>query len=99
MGMDPVVRAHVDGFGHEEASWRRMLLFQPPVKKAWMRPMSARFEDPPRLLVAGEGVEGLVMADVVAAFEELVKGDSSGYFVHVLSCTVTKKVIWMLTPA
>lgn len=99
MGMDHSVRAHIDSLGEDTASWRRMLLFQPPVKKAWLRPMSARFEDPPRLLVAREGCEGLVMGDVVAAFEELVKGDTSGYFVHVLSCTVTRKVVWMLTPA
>jgi len=98
LGADPLVRTRAAAFAHPAASWRAMLLFQPPVAKAWLRPMSVRFEDAPRLLVAPEGALGLRMADVVHAFEELLLGDSSGYYVHLLGCTVTKKVVWMLTP-
>jgi len=85
-------------FAHPAASWRAMLLFQPPVAKAWLRPVSARFEDPPRLLVAREGEVGLRMADVVGAFEALLSADDSGYYAHLLGCTVARKVVWMLTP-
>jgi len=98
-GADALVRGRAAAFAHPAASWRAMLLFQPPVAKAWLRPVSARFEDAPRLLAAAEGAAGLRMADVVDAFERLLGGDGSGYYAHLLRCTVARKVVWMLTPA
>jgi hypothetical protein len=98
-GTDPLVLSHHSTFANPSATWRSMLLYNPPVKKAWLRPMSARFEDVPQLLIARDGAEGLMLGDVVEMFEGLVKGDSSGWYVHILSWTVTRKVMWMLSPA
>ena len=95
-GVDPQVKTRTAAFDDPDASWRNMLLFQPPVQQAWLKPMSARFEDPPRLL---RNDDGLRMTDVVAMFEALAKDDSCGYFVHVLGCTVTRIFVWMLAPA
>lgn len=94
MGMDRFVVQRVEAFDEKEASWRKMLLFQPRASVAVLTPMSARFEGNNVYFLRNE--EGLKMADVVTFFEEMAKAGGEG--VELLSATVIRKMVWSITP-
>jgi hypothetical protein len=95
-GMSPFVFDRIDSFADDETSWRRMLLFQPPLRRAYLRPLSARFEDHLQSYMISNK-EGLGMEDVVRFFEDRVK-EADQVSLRLLSYTVIKKVTWVLTP-
>ncbi|RDI88550.1 hypothetical protein Vi05172_g1553 [Venturia inaequalis] len=94
MGMDRFVLQRVNAFEGKEASWRKMLLFQPRASVAVLTPMSAKFEGNNVYFLRNE--EGLKMADVVTFFEDMVKAGGEG--VELLSATVIRKMVWSITP-
>lgn len=94
MGMDRFVLQRVEAFEGKEASWRKMLLFQPRASVAVLTPMSAKFEGNNVYFLRNE--EGLKMADVVTFFEDMVKAGGEG--VELLSATVIRKMVWSITP-
>jgi hypothetical protein len=92
LGIDAFVLQKVHAFKEEEASWRNMLLFQPPIKNAILRPLSAHFED---AWFEIRNEDGLKMGDVVTFFERSVREGKGGRgFVDVLAATVVRKVVW-----
>jgi hypothetical protein len=88
--IDPFVLERISDFETEEASWRNMLLFQPPVRTAILRPLSAHFEDG---WFEIRNDEGLKMGDLVRFFEERVS-EGKGGFTEILVATVIRKVVW-----
>ncbi|QDS75232.1 hypothetical protein FKW77_000386 [Venturia effusa] len=94
MGMDRFVLRRVIAFDGKEASWRRMLLFQPRTSVAVLTPMSAKFEGNNVYFLRNE--EGLTMADVVIFFEEMAKAGGEG--IELLSATVVRRMVWSITP-
>lgn len=94
MGMDHFVLQRVKAFGEKEASWRKMVLFQPRASVAVLTPMSANFDGNNVYFLRNE--EGLKMADVVTFFEEMAKAGGEG--IELLSTTVIRKMVWSITP-
>jgi hypothetical protein len=92
LGIDPFVLERTAVFESKEASWREMLLFQPPVRIAVLRPLSAHFEDG---WFEIRNDSGLKMSDLVRFFEErvLLGKDGSG-FIEILAATAVRKVVW-----
>jgi hypothetical protein len=90
LGIDPFVLQRMSSFETEDASWRDMLLFQPPVRNAILRPLSAHFDDGWFEIVNDDGLK---MGDLVRFFEERVV-EGKGRFVEVLAATVIRKVVW-----
>jgi len=93
-GMDLFVLQRVKAFDESEASWRKMLLFQPEASLAVITPMSIQLESNRIYFLRNE--EGLRMADVVTFFEEMAKTGGDG--VELLSATVIRKMVWSITP-
>lgn len=94
MGMDRFVLQRLKAFDEKEASWRKMLLFQPRASVAVLTPMSATFAGNNVYFL--RNVEGLKMADMVTIFEEMAKAGGEG--VELLSATVIRKMVWSVTP-
>lgn len=94
LGMDRFVLQRVEAFEDPEASWRKMLLFQPRASLAIMTPMSVQQQGNRVCFLRNE--EGLMMADVVSHFEELAKAAGDG--IDLLSATVIRKMVWSVTP-
>jgi hypothetical protein len=94
LGMDRFVLQRVEAFQDPEASWRKMLLFQPRASLAIMTPMSVQQQGNRVCILRNE--EGLMMADVVSHFEELAKAAGDG--IDLLSATVIRKMVWSITP-
>jgi len=94
LGMDRFVVDRVKSFEESEASWRKMLLFQPRVPLVLVRPMSAHFENRDTFYLSNEA--GVTMADVVIFFEEMAK--AAGDAVELLSATATRKMVWSVMP-
>jgi hypothetical protein len=94
LGIDPFVLNRSAIFESKEASWKDMLLFQPPVRIAVLRPLSAHFEDG---WFEIRNDEGLKMGDLVRFFEEsALRGKDGGRFVEILAATVVRKVVWSI---
>ncbi|TLD37183.1 hypothetical protein E2P81_ATG03995 [Venturia nashicola] len=94
IGMDHFVLQRVQAFDEKEASWRKMLLFQPRASVAVLTPMSAQLEGNNAYFLRNE--QGLKMADLVTFFEDLVKAGGEG--VELLSATVIRKMVWSIMP-
>lgn len=94
LGMDRFVLQRVEAFNESEASWRKMLLFQPQASLAVITPMSIQLEGNRVYFLRNE--EGLKMADVVNFFEEMAKAGGDG--IELLSTTVIRKMVWSITP-
>jgi hypothetical protein len=94
IGMDRFVQRTVKGFSSTQASWRDMLLFQPPVKFALLKSISAHYDDGYYYI---DNAEGLKMSDVVEFFKD--KAMEGVKAVDLLSATATRKVIWSVMPA
>jgi hypothetical protein len=91
--MDRFVLRTVKSFEEPDASWHKMLLFQPPVSHALLRPMSAHFEDEFYFI---QNKFGLTMGDVVDLVKERANSGRSG--VELLSSTIVRKVVWSVMP-
>lgn len=94
LGMDNFVLNRVQAFEESEASWRKMLLFQPKAQVALIRPMSVQFQGNNVYYLRNE--EGLTMADVVTFFEGMAKAEGEG--IDFLSATVIRKMVWSISP-
>jgi hypothetical protein len=93
-GMDRFVLQRVKAFEESEASWRKMLLFQPRASLAVITPMSVQLDSNNVYFMRNE--EGLTMADVIALFEGMAKAGEKG--VELLSATAIRKMVWSITP-
>jgi hypothetical protein len=93
IGMDKFVKARQKSFAEPAAKWSQMLLFQPPVKLALLKSISAHYGDEYHTL---HNADGLRMGDVVDFFQK--KSDGGMNNVELLSATVTRKVVWMVMP-
>lgn len=94
LGMDGFVLQRVEAFDDSDASWRKMLLFQPRASVAVITPMSVQSEGNDAYFLRNE--QGLTMVDAVLFFEELAKAGGRG--VDLLSATVIRKMVWSITP-
>lgn len=95
LGMDRFVRQRTKAFADRQANWKNMLLFQPPVRSALLKSMSSHYDDGYYYI---NNVEGLKMGDVVEFFQKAREKDPRKA-IDLLSATVTRKVVWSVTPA
>lgn len=87
--MDRFVQQKQKSFADPQANWREMLLFQPPVKLALLKSMSAHYDDGYYYI---ENADGLKMGDVVEFFRK--KAALGGVkAADLFSGTVTRKVV------
>jgi hypothetical protein len=92
--MDRFVRHRQKSFADPQANWKEMVLFQPPVEVAMLRSMSPHYDDWYHYI---KNKEGLKMGDVVEFFaKQAACGGVKA--VEMLSATVTRKVVWSVTP-
>lgn len=83
-----------DAFADERASWRRMLLFNPPRTKARIGALSSRNEIPPYTL---HNDNGLMLEDVVLFFDGLIRGPAMAS--ALVQATVSGRWRWLLMDA
>lgn len=80
-----------NAFADEEASWRRMLLFNPPRTKARIGALSSRTEIPPYTL---HNDNGLMLEDLVLFFDGLIRGPAMAS--ALVQATVQGRWRWLL---
>jgi hypothetical protein len=96
LGIHEFVLTSVDAFADPAASWRNMLLYQPPVSMAGLTALpNGEFQ----LGYAIDNVDGVRMGDVVALFTDLIRessprSDDRSDYVDLLSKTVTGEGYW-----
>jgi hypothetical protein len=96
-GTDPWVIDHADAFARPEASWRKMLLFQPATKYGQIRAT-----DPSGRATAWNNIhdpEYLKMDAFISFLQSRNDDFSSRLYTHMLSNGVTGDLFWLPVPS